>query len=190
MKWNDPGLNIFLSVKVSNLPQDLFSFTPEQKKKTLCLVGNGGKTLWENLPHPLDVNLHPFDHYTINRIRIFTKNFLKDDCEILFPNDAYTLPLQKLGRFLNLCSQSPIGLDISNEFGLWFAFRGVFLTSENVWSEKIQTPPSLCTSCHDRPCLKTTDSALARLNCPVKSEHQYTHEQIEFHQNVLKTLNI
>lgn len=152
-------------------------------------MGNGGKTLWENLPHPVDVNHHPFDRYTLNQIHIFAKNFLNDDCEILFPNDAYTLPLQKIGRFLNLCSQSPIGPDISNEFGLWFAFRGVFLTRENVWTAKYQTPPSLCESCLERPCLLTSDRALARLNCPIKNEHQYSKEQIAYHQNVLDTFH-
>jgi len=190
MKWNAPGLNIFLSVKVSELPQDLFSFTPEQKNKTLCLVGNGGKALWEKLPHPLDVNLHPFDHYTINQIHLFAKDFLNDDCEILFPNDSYTLPLQKIGRFLNLCSQSPIGLDISHDYGLWFAFRGVFLTSQNISTEKLSSPPSICTDCVDRLCLRVSDTALARLSCPVKIEHQYDKEQLEFHQSALNMLKV
>jgi hypothetical protein len=190
MKWTNSGLNIFLSVKVCDLPPDLFAFTPEQMKKTLCLVGHGGKSLWEKLPHPLDKGLHPLDHYTIDQIELYAKNFLKDDCEILFPNDAYTLPLQRIGRFLNLCAQSPIGLDISDEFGLWFAFRGVFLTSETIVTDKIDLPPSLCMKCIERPCLSTLDIGLARLRCPVKTECQYGKEQIEFHQAALNILKV
>lgn len=182
MKWSDPGLNIFLSIKVSDLPQDLFPFTPAQKNKTLCLVGGGGRSLWERLAPTLSVAPHPFDHYTLTQIQIFAKNFLNNDYEILFPNETYTLPLQKIGRFLNLCSQSPIGLDISEEFGLWFAFRGVFLTSENVYTKKISIPPSQCTTCYKRPCLRPLDKDLARLSCPVKTEHQYSKEQIKFHE--------
>lgn len=185
MKWSDLGLNIFLSVKVSEIPDDFFPFTPEQKNKTLCLLGHGGKSLWKKLPRPLDINQHPFDQYTINQINFFTKSFLQGDCEILFPNPSYELPLQKIGRLLNLCSQSPIGLDICEEFGLWFAFRGVFLTSQNVITKKISAPPSLCTSCKDRPCLTKTDFNLARLSCPIKREHQYSKEQIDFHQSAL-----
>lgn len=190
MKWSAPGLNIFLSVKVSDLPPDLFSFTSEQKTKTLCLVGHGGKALWEELPHPIEVALHPFDQYTTKHIKLFAKEYLNDDYEILFPNDAYTLPLQKIGRFLNLCTPSPIGLDMSHEFGLWFAFRGVFLTNKEVSTERFQTPPSVCTTCVDRPCLKISDISLARLSCPEKNEHQYRQEQLEFHHSALKILKV
>lgn len=188
MKWSDLGLNIFLSVKVSDLPHDLYPFTPEQKSKTLCLVGHGGKALWEKLSHPVNPRLHPFDEYANQQIQLFAKNYLNDDCEILFPNDAYTLPLQKIGRFLNLCTQSPIGLDICDEFGLWFAFRGVFLTSKNISTQKISTPPTLCVNCINPPCLSTSDIILARLSCPIKKEHQYSKEQIEFHRNALTML--
>ena len=185
MNWKDSGLNIFLSVKVCDLPQDLFLFTSEQKNKTLCLVANGGKSLWEKLSHPLKLDTHPFDQYTVDQIKTFAKIYLKNDCEILYPNDDYTLPLQRIGRYLNLCSQSPIGLDICEEFGLWFAFRGVFLTSENVITKKIMHPPTMCKSCIDRPCLQFSNISLARLTCPIKVEHQYNIEQIMFHKSAM-----
>lgn len=185
MIWNDYGLNIFLSVKVSDLPKDLFLFSPHQLDKTLCLVGNGGQSLWEKLPHPINLDLNPFDEYSVNQMKKFAKEYLEDDIEIYYPNDSYTLPLQRIGRFLNLCSQSPIGLDISEEFGLWFAFRGVFLTSKNVSSQKIKSPPTICTNCVDRECLNFSDLNQARLNCPVKIEHQYSNDQIKFHQKAL-----
>ncbi len=185
MKWLDPGLNIFLSVKVSDLPPDLFFFTPEQKNKTLCLVGHGGKSLWEALPRPLNLDQHPIDYYTIQKIQLFAKEYLMNDCEILYPLDAYTLPLQKIGRFLNLCAPSPIGQDICDEFGLWFAFRGVFLTSNNVYTEKIRPSASQCTRCIERPCLLEADQDEARLSCPVKTEHQYSKEQILYHKKAL-----
>ncbi len=187
MNWSDPGLNIFLSVKVSDLPKDLFLFSTDQRDKTMCLVGHGGKTLWEKLSHPIKADLHPFDQYTVKKIKNFAKRHLEDDFEILFPNENYTLPLQRIGRFLNLCSPSPIGLDISEEFGLWFAFRGVFLTSKNVLSQKIKFPSSVCMRCVDRPCLETLDFNQARLSCPVKKEHQYSIEQIKFHKNIINS---
>ena len=120
------------------------------------------------------------------QFKVFAKDYLKNDCEILYPNENYTLPLQRIGRFLNLCSQSPIGLDISEEFGLWFAFRGVFLTSENISTNTIMSPPTMCKTCLDRPCLQIQDISKARLKCPVKVEHQYNNDQILFHKNASK----
>lgn len=176
-KLRDVGLNIFLSVKVSNLPEDLFSFSPIQKEKTLVLIGAGGKSLWENLPHPLENNNHPVDTFSLEHIKDFAKNILKDDqIEILFPNDHYLLPLQKLGRFFNLAKPSPIGIDISEEFGLWFAYRGVFLTSKNLPSTFKTSFCSACEECLERPCLID-----GRLACPYKKSEQYTDAQLQYH---------
>lgn len=180
---NDSGLNIFASASVADLPSDLFNFTDEQKTKTLCLIGNGGKSLWEKLPHPLDVKTHPIDHYTKIQMINVAKS-IESEIEILFPNDSYTLPLQKLGRTLNLCTQSPIGLDIHPFFGLWFAFRGVFLVS-NMHSPTLDKSVMPCDSCVDKPCLQISNIALARTKCPIGNDHQYIEEQIKYHQSAL-----
>lgn len=184
----DNGLNIFLSVKVSDLPENLFPFSDEQKNKTLCLIGNGGKLLWEKLPHPVMPETHPIDFYSKEKMQEFAANILEDEIEVLYPNDKHTIPLQKLGRALNLCSQSPIGLDINSEFGLWFAFRGVFLTSKNIPIIELEKRLSPCEMCLDKPCIKTSDISLSRLKCPIKIEHQYSLAQRNFHKNALSTL--
>lgn len=185
MKWNSPGLNIFLSVKVCDLPQTLFPFSDKQKHKTLCLVGHGGNSLWRELSQPINLSQHPFDNYTIKEINRFSKEYLHDDCEILFPNEDYILPLQKIGRLINFSSQSPIGIDICHEFGLWFAYRGVFLTSQNIAIKATVASPSICSSCNETPCLKETNFRLARLSCPIKAEHAYNKDQLDYHQNAL-----
>ncbi|MEA9358185.1 hypothetical protein SHI21_18265 [Bacteriovorax sp. PP10] len=187
---SESGLNIFLSTKVSSLPEDLFPFSDEQKNKTLCLIGNGGKALWEKLPHPLDTSTHPFDLYVENKMQEFAEKILEDKIEVLYPNYSYTLPLQKLGRALNLCTQSPIGLDIHSEFGLWFAFRGVFLTSKDIPDTALDKISSPCETCLEKPCLTTSDIARGRLCCPIKKEHQYLPAQIDFHQNALSLLKL
>lgn len=186
----DHGLNIFLSAKVTDLPENLFSFSHEQKNKTLCLLGHGGTSLWEKLPHPILAENHPIDHYTKEKIQIFAEKALENDIEVLYPNEDYTIPLQKFGRALNLCSQSPIGLDINSEFGLWFAFRGIFLTSKPIPIVSLEKMPSPCETCLSRPCLNFSDTAFARLHCPVKTEHQYSQKQQNFHQNASNLLKI
>jgi hypothetical protein len=187
---SESGLNIFLSTKVNSLPEDLFPFSDEQKNKTLCLIGHGGKSLWEKLPHPLDVSTHPIDLYTENKMQEFAKNTLEDEIEILYPNNSYTLPLQKLGRALNLCTQSSIGLDMNSDFGLWFAFRGVFLTLKDIPDIALEKTSSPCETCFEKPCLITSDIVRARLCCPIKKEHQYLPAQIDFHQSALGLLKL
>ena len=118
----------------------------------------------------------------------FAEAVLDSDIEILFPNDHYTLPLQKIARHLNLSSQSPIGIDINNEFGLWFAIRGVFLTSKKLPLLPREKNISPCDTCIEKPCLLSSSFTQARLNCPIKIEHKYKDSQIEYHQKALDIL--
>lgn len=186
----DSGLNIFLSIKVSDLQKDLYPFREDQKNKTLCLIASGGRSLWENLPHPLDVTTHPIDFYTQKKMQEFAEVFLRDEIEILYPSDHLIIPLQKIGRAMNLCTQSPIGLDIHPDFGLWFAFRGIFLTRKDITDNSIGKRPALCETCALKPCLKTSDLNAARMMCPEKTEHRYTSFQIDYHANALDILKL
>ena len=176
------GLNIFLSTKVSDLPENIYPFSEEQKKKTLCLIGHGGRELWKHIPDR-DIP-HPIDSFCLKQMQLFGENTLNNDIEILFPHDQIILPLQKLGRFLKLSHASPLGIDISNEFGLWFAFRGVFLTDKTMPLIKLQDSTSPCESCIEKPCLSFNDASLSRMKCPFKKEHQYTSEQRHYHQQL------
>lgn len=182
----DSGLNIFVSADVLCLPDQIFPFSEIQKEKTLCLIGNGGTDLWEKLPHPLNIITHPIDQYSKNKMIDFAESALDSDIEILFPNDSYTLPLQKIARALNLSSQSPIGIDINHDFGLWFAIRGVFLTSKKLPTLPREKHISPCDTCNDKPCLLSASFAQARLNCPIKCEHKYQDSQIKYHQKAVE----
>lgn len=180
------GLNIFLSIKVSALPVDLYPFTESQKNKTLCLVAHGGKTLWANLPHPLDLNTHPVDQFSLKAMQKFAADVLDNDIEILFPDDKFFIPLQKISRHLNFSHQSPMGLDICREFGLWFAYRGIFLTNVEIPITLNDQESSPCEKCIEQFCMLESKVSAGRLKCPVKSEHQYTPEQQLYHQSALK----
>ncbi|MBC7429584.1 MAG: hypothetical protein H7336_13285 [Bacteriovorax sp.] len=172
-----------MSANISDLPESIFIFTEEQKKKTLCLIGHGGKTLWENLPEVKSSN--PIDDFSISQMNWFAENILKSKIDILFPDDEQIIKLQQLGRFLGLSHQSPLGFDISNEFGLWFAFRGVFLTDKKIPLIKLAPQKFPCESCTEKLCLAASEISDARLKCPVKNEHQYGLEQRNYHQSVL-----
>lgn len=168
------GLNIFLSAKVSTLPQELYSFEATQMEKTICLVGAGGPTFWSHLPHPLQ-GPHPIDHYSIKVLREFADFHLNGNIEFLFPHESITLPLQRLGRALGPAQPTPSGIDMCSEYGPWFAYRAVFLTSHEIKVSSLQTFQSPCEGCFEKLCL------VDRIHCPVKKEEQYTTEQISYH---------
>jgi hypothetical protein len=207
------GLNIFAAVSVADLPEDLRFFAPGKKldQWTLCVLASGGGRLWESLPHPLNRDEHPVDAFSIAQIQWFAREVLRDESfELLFPRDDLLLPLQRIGRFLNLARPSLLGLDINPDYGVWFAYRGVFLTSASI-PRNMEAPfVSACETCATQPCrtacppfavgllsgdfnLKTcasyrlsensccADRCLARLACPVHAEQRYSLAQIQYH---------
>ena len=142
------------------------------------MIGNGGRDLWEHLPKPIN-----FDQFTINQINLHFKQ-----TKILFPSNDYSLPLQKLGRFLGFAKPSEIQIDINPEFGLWFAYRGVFLTEMEISTAKCPYFVTPCDSCNGKPCLKETEIEKARLACPYQKQHQYKIEQLNYHRAQLALL--
>jgi epoxyqueuosine reductase len=201
------GLNIFAAVEVSKLPKDILDIFNAQKipysdNDTLCLIGAGGKDLWNHLSHPLNENNHPIDHYSIEAMKNLDQNI-----QIIFPHPQWNIPLQRIGRFLNISRQSLLGIDINKEFGLWFAFRVAFLTQKKIREFKYESFNSPCESCETRDCSLTCpasavaldfkldrcanhrllkdsscgDRCLARMACPYQKQHQYQLEQIQYH---------
>lgn len=204
------GLNLFASVEVGKLPDDILGIMDDQqipycKEDTLCIIGHGGKDLWEHLPRPLNENLHPIDTFSTEQMKK-----IDADCQILFPHQVWNIPLQRIGKFLNISRRSLLGIDINKDFGLWFAFRGVFLTKEKINETKYESFNSPCDSCETKPCISScpasavvsngesfklnqcvdyrlkqnspcADRCLARLACPYQNQHQYKLEQIQYH---------
>lgn len=203
------GLNLFAAVEVSTLPQDIVDIfinqkIPFQPEDTLCVIASGGRDLWNHLPHPLNELEHPIDQFSITQIKKIDK-----DARVIFPHDEWNIPLQRLGRFLNLSRPSLLGLDINDEYGVWFAFRGAFLTTQKLKAKTKKHFESPCNRCVAKPCIKAcpvgavnsncefklnecanhrlssnstcADRCLARLACSYQAQHQYKMEQIQYH---------
>jgi epoxyqueuosine reductase len=204
------GLNIFASVEVSQLPNDILEILtaqniPYEAEDTLCIIGNGGRDLWEHLTHPLNEMLHPIDNFSIE-----TMKKLEDNIQIIFPHPQWNIPLQRIARFLNISRPSLLGLDINKDFGLWFAFRGAFLTKIKIGEMKYENFNSPCETCETKPCISAcpskaiatkgesfklnlcadhrlkiasscADRCLARIACPYQEQHQYKIQQIQYH---------
>ncbi|MFA6238564.1 MAG: hypothetical protein WC635_14615 [Bacteriovorax sp.] len=212
----DTGLNLFQSIEVSKLPKEILEIfykqnIPFESNDTLYLFASGGRDLWNRLTHPLNESEHPIDHFSISQIKK-----MDPKARILFPHEEWNVPLQRLGRLLNISRPSPLGMDISNEYGLWFAFRGVFLSKQKFKTEKYKLFKSPCESCADKPCIsacpgsalnpagdfkiakcadyrlsrdsKCAQTCLSRMICPYKAEHQYSEEQIHYHMTRIALL--
>lgn len=209
------GLNIFASLKTKNLSSEILSDFAAAGisltgRETLCILAHGGRTLWNNLEHPLDEARHPIDSFSLAQVHWLNDTVLRDpSLNVLFPGE-HLIPLQKIGRFLNISRPSLLGLDMNQEFGVWFAFRAAFLTTSEI--PEIRPPDfiSACASCSEKPCQKVCppsavqnsaeefqlracathrlspnseclSQCLARNSCPYKHEHQYSVEQMAYH---------
>lgn len=211
IEFRDSGINIFGATLVKDLDGPLIEIIEKHIVKTanddvICLIASGGRELWKHLKHPLEISQNPIEKYSIELIKNFDPNAV-----ILFPNEDFHFPLQKLGRLLNLSTPSPLGLDLNVEYGIWFAFRGAFITKKKVDLTTPLNAISPCENCSEKPCIKNcpakatksntafnvnkcndyrvsaesicADKCLARLSCPYKIEHQYSAEQTKYHMN-------
>lgn len=202
------GLNIFLSISVKKLPDEIVQNLKNDGIEindfsSLVLIGNGGSRFWQNFA-VTDLRVdHPIDNFCLKTIRD-----VRSDVLILYPSNIFLPPLQKLGRLFNLSHPSPLGIDISNQFGPWFAFRLLFLTKEIVPEFQYEYANSPCKNCLSLDCIKTcpanavtqngldlfkcleyrkkinskcSNQCLSRISCPQKKEHQYTPDQINYH---------
>jgi hypothetical protein len=186
--FKNHGFNILLTTPVNKIPDNIFNFSENQKKKSLSLLGSGGSGLWDLLPK--NTSLNPLDDYTISVINNFRIQNLESDVEILFPNDNLLVPLQQISRYLNFSHQSPIGLDISLDYGLWFSFRGLFLTNKAITGPMHSSHISICDSCLSRPCLTNKNINQARILCPIKKEHQYKESQLSYNEEIIRKMQL
>lgn len=208
------GLNLFASAKINTLSDEIQNLLRKNliefdDHDSIIIIAHGGKELWRHLVHPLKEENDPIDNFSINAMRDFGSDALEGDYKILFPLNSIVLPLQKLGRELNLSRPSPLGLDINFDFGIWFAFRGVMITKKNIPSILSDSFQSPCISCETKDCVANcpvgatslslnfnlkacgefrfkessdcADRCLARISCPYKSEHRYELEQTKYH---------
>jgi len=190
------------SLQAENIPLDMYG--------RLVLLGHGGQQMWAQLQTFGMRTADPVDYYSLTITRQFIRQWLEDaQTLILYPDAPYQIPLTTLGELAGWSQPSPLGLGIHPEYGLWFAYRAVFLTQAELPITPVTAvPPSACTTCQHKPCItacpahavQTTgfdvfacahfrvqpqavcaDRCLARLACPVAPEHHYTEAQLVYH---------
>ncbi|MDA0244186.1 MAG: hypothetical protein OT477_12280 [Chloroflexi bacterium] len=209
------GLNLWAFLDCATLPEPIqrqfkVSNIPLEKYNRLVLLGHGGPRFWQALAEYGHITPNPVDYFSTTITRRFITDYLvSPPIYWLYPSQLI-IPLQQLGELAHWAHPSPLGLGISPQYGVWFAYRTAFLAIADVPVGSSETAaPSPCHTCLDKPCQTACpagavdephqfglqdcaryrlqpdsscgDRCLARLACPVAAEHKYGLPQVQYH---------
>ena len=189
-------------------PPDVLTMPDGRTVRCVVVVGNIGGAMWPNFGAGRRPGSDPLDDWTRATLTPIAASF---GASFVHPSDEPFQPFQRWAQRADDVWQSPIGLLIHGEFGLWHAYRGAFLFPESVSGlPAVGVAVSPCLSCIDQPCLSTCpvdafspggydsdtcsahvrsgadpdclhDGCAARRACPVGVDLVYGAEQMEFH---------
>jgi len=204
--FDQAGLNRQQVFDLDSLPYDIRSKLGDTKNfRQLILLGHGGKRLWECVQAAGLPGEHPIDDYVIQTVaQVFAEQLPAKNYRIVYPGDT-PVGLQQLGKLAGWHHPSPFMVGIDGEWGSWFAYRAVILADTDFSPFFAVDRSNPCSSCSERPCISAcpagalsnevfaldkciayrqqADSAcqftcLARVACPVGSEHRYSEAQL------------
>lgn len=201
---NHSGLNRQAIFDVADLPENIRNKL-NTKSGQLILIGHGGRLLWEKVQAANLCGSDPIDDFTIATIQRWFADFLPGQhFQILYPGDQ-PIGLQALGKLAGWHQPSPFMVGIDNEWGSWFAYRAVVLADTNFQPTLAVDRVRPCNCCPSKDCVincpagalddaefslnkclayrklpdaKCHFTCLARVSCPVGSEHRYSAEQL------------
>jgi epoxyqueuosine reductase len=203
---DDAGLNLRAVFAIDRLPAPFReSLAAERNYRQLILVGNGGRALWSALKNDGIESADPIDDFSVRSVNAWLAEEAAG-CrhEIVYPGNR-PIALQSLGTLAGWHFASPFMVGINARWGTWHAYRAVVLADTDFVLTRPEVGASPCQSCRQRFCLDAcpgmamTDgcfalqkcvsyrkrqgsacraNCLARLACPVGSEHRYDGEQI------------
>tara|TARA_B100000686_G_scaffold250597_1_gene260823 strand:+ start:53 stop:790 length:738 start_codon:yes stop_codon:yes gene_type:complete len=209
------GFNLRAVLDVGAFPSDLASAwdatgIPRIPGQRLVMLGMGGFALWDWMTtQDLSNEADPFDAVSRRVALEVAERFWGDPIpRLLYPGDAL-IPLQQLGRWAGWSVPSPLGLDVSPVFGLWFAFRVAMLTLADLPFSERRPTMSPCDTCDDQPCIQACPVGAvrkkevfdrqrcqekrfedqfgcgikchSRLACPIGIKWRYPQRQLHYH---------
>ncbi len=173
--------------------------------RQLILIGHGGKTLWECVKAARIAGANPIDDYSVQALeQCFAKHLPANRYRIIFPGN-HPVGLQQLGKLAGWHHAAPFMVGIDPEWGSWYAYRAVVLADTDFRPSRAVDRNSPCTSCQAKPCItacpagamdggsfalekciayrrsdesRCKHTCLARIACPVGSEHRYDDDQM------------
>ena len=192
-------------------PAEIETYGFPVDKPELVLVGNIGSSYWPFFSQSAeyhDGKTDPLDRWSR---RVATEIAVGLALQPVYPfSGPPYYPFQQWAQRAEALEQSPIGVMMHPEFGLWHSYRFALLGAEFTVAEERIPGESPCLSCDTRPCLQRcpvgafdgngydvdrcagyllqtpqaechSQGCLARYACPVAVELSYLPEQGKFH---------
>ena len=187
--------------------------------RSVLLVGHAGGEMWPHFTAWLAVQPDglpdPLDRWSKFIIGTVAQSFA---ARPVFPSDAPYMPFQQWAMRAEGLQQSPLGILMHPEFGLWHAFRGALLFDVSLEIPELAHKVShACDSCAEKPCLSACPvsafasgrfavdacrshvrsdagevcgeaGCMARNACPVGVGYRYSPDQQAFHQHAFARL--
>ncbi len=176
--------------------------------RSVIVIGNVGGTMWPAFRSTGAGGADPLDAWTRSTLAPIAERL---GAAFVHPSDEPFQPFQRWAGLADDVWQSPIGLLVHPEHGLWHAYRGAFLFADEVVGlPRVGLRENPCLTCEDQPCLSTcpvdafspgaydhercrghvrsgaepvclTDGCAARRACPVNRDGYYGPDQMVFH---------
>lgn len=179
--------------------------------RTLVLVGNAGPAMWPvfvGAPEARDGAPDPLNRWSARVLGALAAAF---GAEALFPFGGPPYhPFVAWAKRAEAVRESPLGMLIHPDYGLWHAYRGALVFAQRLDVPPRDPRPRPCDTCADQPCLSTCPVAAftpagydvdacaahiaapagvacmdfgcaARRACPVGPNYLYDPAQARFH---------
>ncbi len=199
-------------------PDDSVPNLPDRSPAAaLLMVGNAGPDMWRAFsaaPEAGDGGRDPLDRWS-RRVIGGLAHALGGAAHFPSEGPPYR-PFARWAERADAVAESPLGILIHPDFGLWHAYRGAIALAEPVALPARDTRPRPCDSCTERPCLAACPVAAfgpagydvpacvahisgaagrdclelgcrARRACPVGRSYLYDPAQAEFHMTAFLT---
>ncbi len=195
------GLNRQHVFLLADLPAGLRQHLPDTGYRQLILIGHAGRALWAAVQRQRPPGPDPIDAHTVQTLQ----HWLGDTRHhLLYPGPA-PVGLQALGSLAGWHHPSPMMIGVDATWGSWHAYRAVVLADTDFPATPQAAPNAACPTCAARRCASAcpadalsgpqfdlsrcagerlrpgsacAEGCLARLACPVGSEHRYDAAQI------------
>lgn len=178
--------------------------------RTVVLVGNTGDSMWpvfSRSPEAADGRPDPLDRWSRRVLADIAAGFDGRACS---PNDGPPWPpFVAWAKRAEPVTESPIGILVHPQYGLWHAWRGAILLGRRIALPPPDRRPAPCGTCVDQPCrsacpvgafapdgydvsacvgflsgdegLRCGGGCLARRACPVGQAYNYPRAQQALH---------
>jgi ferredoxin len=128
--------------------------------RAVVLVGHAGSSFWPHFRQWRETRPQLGDPLDAWSREVISAVACTLGAAAVFPFDRPYLPFQQWAMRAEGLKPSPLGMLIHPRYGLWHAWRGALLFTDEISIEEVRNPIHPCDDCVAKPCLST---------CPVNA---------------------